>query len=62
MKKTKIKNSFKHLPFDKLPVPKITSYVNNDFKEKSNREKGNKDNLKTVDNIFTKEFINEYFD
>ena len=60
MKKTKTKNSFKHLPFDKLPVPKITLYDNNDFKE--NKVKENKDNINTVDNIFTKEFINEYFD
>ena len=60
MKKTKTKNSFKHLPFDKLPLPKIMSYDNNDFKENTQGKK--QDKIKTVDNIFTKEFINDYFD
>ena len=58
----KNKTSFKKIPLDKLPEPKINLYTNNDFKESNQREKKNEDKIKTVDNIFTKEFIDDYFD
>jgi len=54
--------SFKKIPLDKLPEPKINSYINNDFKESNITVKKNEDKIKTVDKIFTKEFIDEYFD
>ena len=58
----KNKTSFIKIPLDKLPEPKINLYTNNDFKESNQRAKKNEDKIKTVDNIFTKEFIDDYFD
>ena len=58
----KNKKSFKKIPFDKLPEPKINFYINNDFKDSNERAKKNDDKIKTVDNIFTKDFIDDYFD
>ena len=48
-------------PLNKLPLPTISLYVNNDYKD-NKKQKNDKEELQSIDNIFTKDFINNYFD
>ena len=48
-------------PLNKLHLPTISLYVNNDYKD-NKKQKNDKEELKSIDNIFTKDFINNYFD